>query len=335
MVSVETKGLFDGQFTKLWKQIYIQFSSKPLTKDVNIADGLSEYFSALGDVLNEKFILHEKYNIKKYDKDYDEEKVVVGFSGGKDSLACVLKLLDDGYKPILFYVDGINRSYTSELEHAKSIASELDLELYVYKIKVSGKCDFIENPTKNQFILALMVDYGVKLNINKYALGTVFTDKIGTISTEYMLSDCYDLLMLTEQFYKKYIPYFELLIPLEDETESFCVIEKFKKTHLLEECFSCMTPLRYKKNIIETNKKKYGITLLPNRCGSCYKCCQEALILSELGVLNYDVGFLSHCNDIVEKMQDKFDKTANAKDEKPWINHDVIKRYKKNKKGRK
>ena len=333
MVNVETKGLFDGQFTKLWKQIYMQFSSKPLNTKIKVADGLSEYFTLLGEALKEDFELLESIKLRNYkDKDFDEEKVIVGFSGGKDSLACVLKLMDDGYKPILFYVDGINRSYTSELDHAKSIAESLGLELYAYKLKVTGKCDFIENPTKNQFILALMVDYGVKLNINKYAFGTVYTDELKTISTEYMLSDCYELLMATEHFYQKYIPYFELLIPLEDETESFCVIDKFNKTHLLDECFSCMTPLRYKKNIVNTNIKKYGVSLLPNRCGSCYKCCQEALILSELGVVKYDSSFLSHCNDIVNKMQDKFDATANAIDEKPWINMDVIKRYKKGRK---
>lgn len=329
MVNVITNGLMDGQFTKMWKQIYTQFSSKSDIYNVRGCDGLEKYVSCLNVVLGNKVILDKVFKLRKLDdREYDEEKVVVGFSGGKDSLACVLQLLDDGYKPILFYVDGINRSYTSELDHAKLLADKLGLELYVYSLKVTGKCDFIENPTKNQFILSLMVDYGVKQNINKYAFGTVWSDKLETISSEYMLSDCFDLMVATEEFYKKYIPYFEIIVPLEDETESYCIIDKCDRNDLLGLCYSCMTPIRYKKNIVSKNVQKYGVDLLPNRCGSCYKCCQEALILSELGIVKYDKSFLSHCADIIDKFQEKLDSTSLEIDEKPWVNMEIISKYK-------
>lgn len=330
MITIETKGLLDGQFTKLWKQLYVQFSVKKLSRVIKGPATLCEYISLLGKALNEELSLSDnKCNLKTYDdKTFDDKRIIVGFSGGKDSLACALKLLDDGYIPTLFYVDGINRSYNNELTYAKTLANELGLELYVYKVKILGKCDFIENPIKNQFILSLMVDYGLKKNINKCSIGTFYSDGIETISTEYMLSDCYDLLVATEGFYKNYIPHFELIIPLEDETESFCIINKFNKNGLLNDCFSCMTPLRYKENIRKININKYGISLLPNRCGSCYKCCQEALILNELGIEKYNSGFLHHCKDIIEKMQDKFDATSNMVDDKPWINMDMINRYK-------
>lgn len=335
MVTVETKGLFDGQFTKMWKKLYIRFSSKPIPDIIETDINLDSYVSLLSKSFCKDILLSPMdLNLKHHNQVFDEEKVVVAFSGGKDSLACVLKLLDDGYKPILFYVDGINRSYsTYELEHAKSTAELLNLDLYIYKLKISGKCDFIENPIKNQFILSLMVDYGLKYDINKYALGTMSTDTLDSISNEYMLSDCYELLMATESFYRQYIRYFELLIPLADETESYCVIKSFDKLDLLAECFSCMTPLRYKQNIIKTNERKYNVSLLPNRCGSCYKCCQEALILSEMGAVQYDSGFISHCNEIIDKMQIKFDKTANTSDDKSWVNYDMIRKYNIKRKG--
>lgn len=331
MVTVETKNLLDGQFTRLFKDLYIKTSAKPLPTELPYPYEMKPYLDVLYEsvgssyrLVDNKFMLREKCK----NADIHDTRCLCAFSGGKDSVANALLLRNMGYDPILFFVKGINRSYPQEYETSLELAGELGMEIITYNLKVFGKCDFIENPTKNQFILALMVDYGVKYNIVNYSFGSNQTDRIDSISFEYMLSDCYDLFRSVEKFYKNFIEYFDLLIPLKNETEAFCVINKLGYDDLLDKCFSCMTPLRYKKQVRSSNEQKFGISLRPNRCGSCYKCCQEAIILNEIGVDKYDAMFIRHCNEIISKFQDKLDATSNRADEKPWVDLDIIKLYK-------
>lgn len=329
MINVSTMGMFDGIFTKTMKNIFIECSKKPLPDTIKTNKNMQEYLDMLGSCFKKEIVVEDnEIVIPKQTGPFYKNKVIVAFSGGKDSVACALKLIDKGYKPVLFFVNGVNRSYTMELDYAKKNAEILGCELVVYSIKISGKSDFIENPTKNHFILGLMVDEGLKRGINKYAFGSVQTDRIDTISNEYMLSDCYDLMKCIESsFFQKYIKGFKLLIPLKNETESFCIINKYDVS-ILNSCYSCMTPVRYKSNLIKRNEKKYDVKLLPNRCGSCYKCCQEAKILQELGAVDYNEEFLNHCDEIIDKIQVKFDATASNKDDEPWIDYDIIEEYK-------
>ena len=307
MVSVETRNLLDGQFTRLFKDLYIKTSAKPLPKELPYPVELKSYLDILyGSVgyrykfVDNKFLLREKCkNADAYDT-----RCICAFSGGKDSVANALLLRDIGYEPILFFVKGINRSYPQEYETSLELAKELGMEIVIYSLKVSGKCEFIENPTKNQFILALMVDYGVKYNILNYSFGAFREDRVEIMSHDYMLSDAYEMFQSVEKFYKKYISDFQLVLYLNNEAESYYVICN-NDVKILNKTFSCMMPLRYKSNLRRNNEKKYGIELLPNRCGSCHKCCIEAIVLNKMGITNYPDEFLKHCEDILTKLDEK------------------------------
>ena len=43
------------------------------------------------------------------------------------------------------------------------------------------------------------------------------------------------------------------------------------------------------------NENKYNIKLLDGRCGSCFKCCMEIILLTELGYYNKNEELLKHC----------------------------------------
>ncbi len=47
---------------------------------------------------------------------------------------------------------------------------------------------------------------------------------------------------------------------------------------------SCMTTARVHGMLRARSCKLVGYELLPSRCGYCYKCCREWLVLKELGV---------------------------------------------------
>lgn len=334
MVNVETKGLLDGQFTKIFKDLYIKTSCKPLPKELTYPLDLKPYLDMLYKYTNNgEYVLNGMKTKLKHYNNFNEhdERVLCAFSGGKDSVADVLLLKSLGYKPILFFVKGVNRSYPQELETSKILAEYLGMELIVYSTKISGKCDFVENPTKNQFILALMVDYGVKLGISNYSFGAFIEDEIEIMSSDYMLSDAKEMFDTIEGFYSHYINGFQLLNFLHNEAESYYIICNYDKK-ILDYTYSCMTPLRYKQNLIKNNERKYGIKLITNRCGSCHKCAIEAIVLSKMGVIEYSDQFLKHCEEVLEKIDEKQissienKKLANSMD---WYDSYFIDKYRK------
>lgn len=303
MISIKTNGLFDGPFTKLFKDLYIKTSAKPLPSELPYPVELRPYLDTLYGACGHSYsLVDNKFQLRKYTGlDVHDARCLCAFSGGKDSVANVLILRDLGYEPILFFVKGINRSYPQEYDIALALANELQMEIVTYVVNVAGKCDFVENPTKDQFILALMVDYGLKLGILNYSFGCCKDDGVPSISAEYMLSDGWEMFETVELFYQSFIDGFNIVNFLDNETESFYEICK-RDWHILDKTFSCMLPLRYREGTRNKNEQKFGISFLPNRCGcSCYKCAQETLILDLLGKKPIGSDLREHCIDILRK----------------------------------
>lgn len=328
---LRTQFLFDGKFTRLFKSIYEQTSVKPLPNVINAPPYLIPYLDTLYSAFNQGYLLHATLdNIPKYSFPENND-VMVAYSGGKDSIACVLKLRDEGLNPCLFFMNGINKSYTQELEAAKRTAEQLGCDIVTYNVTITGKKEYVEHPIKDQFILAVMVDIGLKRQIYRYAFGTGKEDYVSIVSNDYQLSDALEMFTSVEKFYANYIDNFQILIPLEHETDSVCRIVSDKKySDLIFTSYSCMTPLRYRENIIKSNQRKYDIKLLPNNCGSCDKCCLINIILQKIGYVNYPYAFIKHCWEVLDDMEERQLQSIRDKEnsmEHRWIDNDTIKKY--------
>ena len=68
-------------------------------------------------------------DIPKIEIQDDPNKVVLAFSGGKDSVAHAAFLKDYTMNPILYYVKGVNRSYPNERNVAIDISEMLHCSL--------------------------------------------------------------------------------------------------------------------------------------------------------------------------------------------------------------
>lgn len=286
-------------FTNMFLKYYIDFSVKPLQKKIKAPELLKQYFDVIYNSFNSLYVFENilfecHYSIE------NNNKILVAFSGGRDSLATTIKLQKMGYLPILFFVDGINRSYPNERNAVKTLSKKLNLDLIIENIYVTGKCDFIENPVKNQFILSMMVDYGINNRISKFSFGCVLDDNITNVNADYMLSDASELFKLITPFFKKHIDNFKIINPIKNETESIIILNK---TNLLILTESCMLPMRYKTKLIENNVKKFDFDFykLGNRCGSCYKCCQEILTLDLIKTINISYELRLHCWKVLKR----------------------------------
>lgn len=224
--------------------------------------------------------------------------VLVGFSGGKDSTAAALKILNAGAHPILFYVKGINRSYPGEIDAAHNIADMLSVELIVQPVSVSGSSDYIENPIKNQLILAMMVDHGMRIGVKDFAQGNLLCDTVQEYDISCGYSDCYEMYDVLQPFFSSVLPGYRYHHLLEDDTDSLDTIVHNKRD-TLPLIQSCMTPLRYREKLHNDNNRKYGVQLMTNRCGSCYKCAIEWLHLMLWGDETPNRAFAHHCIDML------------------------------------
>lgn len=260
------------------------------------------YINALEYGLKEKV----EYNFKKcsWFGDYSEsgDTIVVCFSGGKDSTALAKKLIDDGKKIVLFHVHGINRSYSSELEHAKKIAEYLKSKIIVHNLKLKGKTNFLENPTKNQLVCSLALMYALKNGYSHtIAFGDFTSDLHSTSAFDRNWSDSQENWHAFISYVRNYIEDFDVFIPFETYKDSTKIV--FNDMNLMNLIQSCILPDMYRKSQKRKNEEKYKVKLLENRCGSCWKCCVEWMMLVNGGYIEYNRDFYIHCLQFLKKKQ--------------------------------
>lgn len=227
---------------------------------------------------------------------------IVGFSGGKDSTAAALKLRVKGFDPILFHVKGINPSYPGERQAASKVAEAIRAKkLVVLDLKLSGKSDYIENPAKNQVILGLMVDYGRKYGIANYAQGGAAKDSCSDLNFVAGYSDGREMYNASDKLFQAALDGYRFHHGLlENDTDSLLTLLEHAP-QVLPVMQSCMMPVRYKGNLTKGNEKKYGVTLLPGRCGSCYKCASEWLHLALSNFVPWSDSFAIHSMNVLTK----------------------------------
>lgn len=212
----------------------------------------------------------------------DPTQVVLAFSGGKDSVAHAAYLKDNNLNPRLFYVHRANRSYPNEYNVAKTISEMLQAPLIEDTLQYSGKVTKAESPVKNHVILALIIEYMTQHNLTRCACGTYLEDTLQKTSTQFGLSDAYEFYIAFEKAVQSFFPNFKWLCWFHSEVHALSYLVN-KHPELIPQYQSCLLPDRYRSNIRKHNEEKYHITLLPNRCLSCWKCAQEYLILHLLG----------------------------------------------------
>ncbi len=241
------------------------------------------------------------YKIAKIKIDIPENKnkVLVLFSGGKDSIALALKLKEEGKEVHLFHITGLNISFKDELITAKKVADYLGLDLIIKEINIIGHCDFLENPCKNQLAIVYAIQYGIEHGFTEYAIGDFKNDILATSNIDRNYSDAYDLIQIFVEGIRKIFPNFNLNIIFNNYVETLTYIGKNKELCSLFQ--SCITPLRYRGYLSKLNSKKYNINLRDKECGSCWKCCTQYIVFMDKGYIEFNKEFYKHCLEVLNK----------------------------------
>ncbi len=237
---------------------------------------------------------------------WDDRPAMLGFSGGKDSVAMAIKLMNEGKKVTAFHVQNLNKSCTDEKQASIDTCRLLGIPLVIKAVKTHGPTTRLESPVKNLLVLAMMLDHGGTTGIQNYAVGTQVDRPNGTdgFSSDMDFSDAPDVLFIGSELFRQ-VPEFTLrAAELGDTNIDMYYSIKLVLSHkngwkLLEASRSCMTQFRFKKMRKIANEKKYKVKLLPGRCGSCWKCCVEYVILDAMGKVKKNNAFLKKCWDFI------------------------------------
>ena len=260
----------------------------------------------------ELFSLYKRYNDQRYPVKYInagykpievgslDNTVVVCFSGGKDSVATALWYKKRGYEVHLYHLRGINQTYHDEWKSAKACAEELGLPLHIEQISLTGQHEYTEHPMKNMIIANYALQWAID-NKKGYniAFGNYYTSSLEDDPFEVCGGDCSEMWGAYERIIQTIIPEFQLHTVLDNMWKSLKCIKK--NIDLLPKIQSCIGPYRYREYLHSQNSKKYGIELLPHRCGSCWKDAVEYIYFTDRGVLEYNRGFYRHCLEILKK----------------------------------
>ena len=247
-----------------------------------------------------------EYDYKDYNQidPIDNKNIILLFSGGKDSVASILKLQEQGYNVYLYYMKHINQSFPNEEDISKAIADYLGLPLYIDDIKFSGHHDWMEHPLKNIIIANGALQYGIREGIGtQIAVGNYRTQELRDESFHMCAGDTIDFWEAYNDIISHVIPDFSMNIVLENITETLETLEQ--RRDLLELAQSCLFPYRWRGQLIRQNEAKYNIKLMPNRCGSCPKCALEYIYYTDRNILEFNRDFYVHCLDVMNRQRNK------------------------------
>lgn len=211
-----------------------------------------------------------------------DDLFVLGSTGGKDSLAVALLLLKEGMRGVAVHVRGINPAYPQEAATAREQARALKMEYREVRVRVNKA--YIENPARNHSILLILAAYAHMLGASTVVEG-LHKARVGeTQPFKTGWSDCNEMAEAGVEMLSECAPWLynrTERLPLSD-TESIEYVYNHAP-EMVPSIQSCMTTARHHARVRAISCKLAGYDLMPGRCGGCYKCCREWLVLRELG----------------------------------------------------
>lgn len=247
---------------------------------------------------------NEEYNINFADIDYpkldlpkyDSNDIILAFSGGKDSIASAILYKEMGKNVHLFHMKHVNMSFSDEWECAQRCADFLELPLYIDDIKFKGHHVWMEHPMKNMMIANGALSWGIREGIGtNIAFGNYRSSYLDSNPFEKCAGDCIDMWENYEDIIHRIIPDFKVDVQLEHLGHTLDVITKPEYRTALENSLSCMCRHSLRQYRHDWVKSKFGVDLLPYRCGSCFKCCVEYIYMADHDLIEFNEDYYKYC----------------------------------------
>lgn len=232
---------------------------------------------------------------------FPEKSVIVCFSGGKDSFSVARHYQELKYNVYLYHLKGLNATYCggySEHIMAKKCAEYMGLPLTVEEVSYSGYHEWTEHPMKNMILASRALSWGIRNGTScKVAVGTFKTAFLQDNPFEVCGGDCVEMWKAYDRVVRRVVPKYRTLFPNENYQTAYVTLTD--EPQALPVLISCMTPNRFRKAFRERTVRKYGVDLLPFRCGCCWKDAVEYIWFTDRGYLQLNEPYYIHCLEVL------------------------------------
>jgi hypothetical protein len=251
--------------------------------------------------------------LKYYPK--SDNFMLICISGGKDSIATAKYYKDLGYTIMLYHMHGINKAYHDEYTVIPKIAELLDCKYFIQDVYLKGSHMYIEHPMKNMLIANGAIQFCLTHNLPiNLAFGNYSESRLDDMEFNICAGDSRDMWDIYEKIIQNEIPDFKIYTPLKNVKETYEIL--IEEQELFKNSMSCISPFRFRKYWAKRTENKYGVRLMPNRCGCCWKCCFEYMVLADSG-MSYNREYYMHCWEILKKTARK-ETGLNLTDQEIW-----------------
>lgn len=227
-----------------------------------------------------------------------DNKIMVALSGGLDSAYLMHRLIEQGYEVTALHVAGINKGQAIEEAKAAREAATKAGAHYRQAFFKPPRNVFPDNPFKNQLIMSIMLEAGARDGICKYALGSDWTTPLEDAVVGFTITDSIEVNRGFVDGIRAKGQKCDLVF-IDDDVKKQGRIEHLYRKDALTTVSRCVSPHRFRTHLHNSNEQKYGVTLMPGRCGSCYKCAMEYLLMADAGLVEANRGYTEHCWDIL------------------------------------
>lgn len=291
----------NDKLTEYFTKFYNIFNHKKFDDTITCPAGFSKFFSLIYDSFGQSADIYE-YRLTFTTKllDLHPNTVVLGFSGGLDSVYQAVELRKHGYDVILFHVRNINfyengQSYKAAVDCANKLGMPLVVKNFHSTMDKENKKQWPENPMKNQYIICAMIDYCMKNGYNTISLGDPRNLEIKYATPGINLTDAIEIDNAFMFGIYKYIKGLKEIDMWGDgnKYEEMLVVNEAG----LEDCYySCITAGRMNKSLHNKDVEKYHIHLPLHNCGChCRKCATQNLLMHYDGGVEYPQEFIDKC----------------------------------------
>ena len=305
---------FIQEINKLWN-IYADTEIELNSQNIELTEASKHIINSMEIGLKAKYNYNFCLNTTPIKSTYNPNFMLCCVSGGKDSVATAIYYKNLGYDVHLYTVKGINLGYPEEYNAAIRIAKALQLPIYIDEIKITGKKFYIEHPLKNQVIASMALAYCLENDLpTNISFGNYQKEGNNLSNWGVSWTDNYDLWKEFNIYIKYFIDNAHVFIPFYEEDDALTILnDNFNIVPLYQ---SCLSSIRHRNYLKTHNEEKYNISLFPNRCGSCYKCCIEYIYFCDHDKLEYNKDFYKHCLEILKKKYEEY--TGQKRTFKNW-----------------
>lgn len=294
-------------YTKYALDCYKYFN-KEVFEDFNTISLFSGYIEQLCKAHNQ----YPKISYTKVDKPTFQRnnKVLLCFSGGLDSVYQAFKLREQNYEVILFHINNLNY-YTNgkEYEVVNDFANKYNFELITAKItpirKLGYKKYWNENSFKNCLIYTMAIDLMLTHGIGNLSSGD---DLRLSVSDHLIGTNTGDCKELTTAFIKDFGVTF---IPVDQNINKAERLKYLYENDAKDFYNSCVVPGRLTRTLNIKYSEKFNIKFDKWNCVTCRKCCMHILLNHYYNDVFYPQELIDRCWDKVSVGADNifFDKS--------------------------